>query len=119
MSARTDWLSSDANPDVEVRDAWRAKLARRANGDTTPSNPGLATTIRNVVGAANRVIHAALQGQPVFADKDEAARRLAICESNVCGVYDATNGRCISCTCFVKWKTSLSTEQGKCPKALW
>lgn len=50
---------------------------------------------------------------------DMAEPRLAICQSNKCGMYDAKLDRCLhrKCGCTVKEKVTWSTES--CPEGHW
>lgn len=109
MSDRTQWLASDDNPDVEVREAWRTKLARKASGEPEPA--GIIQQAQNAVGALGRVASAAIHGQAITVSQEEQERRLAICVSNVCGQY--ADGKCKVCGCVAKWKAKIASE--KCP----
>lgn len=47
----------------------------------------------------------------------EAERRLNICKSNQCGMYNEDSGRCSACGCFCAAKVQFSHEE--CPAGYW
>lgn len=47
----------------------------------------------------------------------EAERRLNICKSNQCGMYNEDSGRCSACGCFCAAKVQFSHEE--CPADKW
>lgn len=49
------------------------------------------------------------------ASKEKAQKRYDICSD--CELFDKAFGRCTSCGCFMKLKTTL--EISKCPKGKW
>jgi hypothetical protein len=102
------------HPSAEVRDAWRAKVVRIAQGDRSP-RPGLGTTIVNAVAAAGRVVGAAVRGKRILRGEAAQAACLAVCKT--CDQYDAARDRCKICTCFASIKSRLATEE--CPRGLW
>jgi hypothetical protein len=75
--------------------------------------PSLATQTGNAVAAAGRAVTAFARGEHVFVSPEEEARRGAICESNECGKFDATQRRCTLCGCKTDIKRRLKTES--CP----
>jgi hypothetical protein len=105
-TARMLWLASAENPDSEVREAWKAKLARMADGTDIPTLP---TRLKAAVGAVSRAVGAAIHGEPVFVSAEEADRRAAICAA--CEHW--TGLKCKLCGCLTQPKTALATEQ--CP----
>lgn len=51
-------------------------------------------------------------------DKAEIDRRLKICNTNVCGEFDAVNGgTCRLCKCAAQLATAIRLKH--CPKGLW
>jgi hypothetical protein len=48
-------------------------------------------------------------------DPEEAKRRLSICEN--CVFFHKPSKRCKKCGCFLRWKTSWSSQ--KCPIGKW
>lgn len=49
--------------------------------------------------------------------ENEADRRIKICESNVCGLFEKEERRCTGCGCFVDLKVKYSHEE--CPAEYW
>lgn len=77
--------------------------------------PPLATQLKNVVGAAGRVVEASLRGQGVLADPQTVERRQSVCSG--CEFWVAEKKRCSVCGCRTEYKLRLLTE--KCPKGKW
>jgi hypothetical protein len=124
--ARYRELCADENPDVETRDAWRAKVVRLAAGDVAPRLPGVFATLRTAGstmltagGAVGRVVGAIVRHEPVLASDAEQDRRMAICRA--CDRFETTvaGPRCRACSCFLNLKTRLETETGECPLQKW
>lgn len=106
---------ADDHPDHE---AWRRKMLEKAaalEGKPIPEFPPLLQQVANAAAAAGRVVGAVVRAEPVLVPPEEAARRLAICES--CDAFDRASRRCRQCGCSCGWKTSLSLEV--CPLNKW
>jgi hypothetical protein len=96
---------------------WRKEMIRMATD--TKTYPPITRQIQNALGALGRAGEALATGQPVLATEEEQARRLAICESNVCGKYDSSQRKCSACGCFANLKKRLSTEHCPLDPPLW
>lgn len=96
------WLESGAHPGVQID-------ARH----TAPNGPSVVTRVKNFSGALFRFV---VEGMPIES-KEEATRRLEICESNACGHFDGSVCRHTKCGCFSKIKTFFATEH--CPVDRW
>lgn len=82
---------------------------------TEPALPPLRERILNARDAAQRVITRALHGDSVAVSKDEAEKRLAICQQ--CEFYRTSDGACSECGCFIRLKAKLASEA--CPLNKW
>lgn len=69
------------------------------------------------IRALAKVCWALLRSKPVIAETVVIDTRTAICESCPGGFYDAKEGQCRACTCFVVTKVMLNTES--CPHGYW
>lgn len=97
---------------------------------TLPSEPKLPSTPRaamNFVGAQIRSVVSQSRGNPrKVTDATRDARR-AVCKSNTCGFYRATDGRCAHkrCGCpvsrrgIIESKTELFSEYCPAIPSLW
>ncbi len=116
---RYRFLTSEECPDHEHYRALILEMATgvpRSKPEEPPDPvkyPPLTTQLKNVMAAAAR--HAKNGFRKV--GKKELARRLAICRSNECGIYDAEQDRCISCGCFANLKARAESEH--CPVGKW
>lgn len=106
-------MCSDENRNIVQRDAYRRSVIQQAGGSprAMPAYPSLVTQAGNAIEAAKRLASAWWRGEPTTVDADEVARRLAICLE--CPSYDSTQGRCMRCGCWAKWKNRLASEH--CP----
>lgn len=86
---------------------------------------GLKDKIRN---AKNTALKAAAEKlfADEYVDKEEAERRLSICEA--CDRFDPTNRKCLECGCFMDVKTKLKSQYDykkqetiitRCPLGKW
>jgi hypothetical protein len=100
-------LCGDDNPDVDQRDAWRARVVAMASPP-----PSLGRQLANAGMAAGRVVAAAAAGRPVVAPSDVIAARVAVCDE--CPEW--VGGRCRVCGCG-GLKRHLTTE--RCPLGKW
>lgn len=84
-----------------------------------PALPPFRTVAGNAFKAAGRVVAATMQGKTIWLTPAKSAANRAICESNQCGFYRASDQRCAhpNCGCFAKLKTRLATED--CPAGLF
>lgn len=105
------WLCSDANPDVEAREAWRLKIVRKAQG--APDTPSMIRAAANAAGAVARVASAIVHGEPIFVGADVEAARKATCEA----CDHLVKNTCNLCGCRYLAKLKLKTE--KCPIGKW
>jgi hypothetical protein len=112
-------LCADSNADAESREAYRNLVVRKASGESKAQYPPAAIQLKSALSAIGGIAVAAIKGEPIAVGDEDAARRLAICRSNTCGLYVAAEGRCKQCGCFTAYKTRLATEDGHCPVHLW
>lgn len=103
----------DESPPPEVR------LQRRIirQGDDAPPMPPVAALLKNIGQAGARALERVKQKQSVLRPTEEQVRLLAVCESNVCGRWEAGRQRCAECGCFGRLKVRLAAE--KCPLGHW
>jgi hypothetical protein len=105
---RYRWLTSDANPDVAQRDAYRELVVRLAREDVPPGEyPPLHIQAGNLAKAAVRFAASGFK----TADRAEYDRRRAICAG--CELFDAERKRCIRCGCRTDYKLRMASEH--CP----
>lgn len=100
---RIEWLCSDANPDAELRERWRAHVVERAA--TPPVHIKAASLGRAFWDWAVSGFR--------MASEDEARRRMNICVA--CPEWE--RGRCRICGCFLAPKVRMKTEH--CPIYKW
>lgn len=112
-------LCDDSSPNVEIRDAWRAKIVRKASGIRDPRPPSVLAQAGTLARAGISAVDAAIHGESPIVGETEGNRRLAICQSNVCGQYDAAQIKCLACGCWLNWKTRLACEHCPLPEPLW
>lgn len=115
---RYRWLTSDANPDAESREAYRRLVARLAAAGLSappepPPYPPLAEQLGNAAKAAVRFVASGL----ATAGRTEYARRRAVCRACPSGLYDAAADRCRACGCLAAVKPWSAAES--CPKGHW
>jgi hypothetical protein len=72
--------------------------------------------------AVNYAVSSIQEGQAIFQGKariteEEAQRRQAICRSNVCKRYRASDDTCSSCGCPTRKATARRAKE--CPRGLW
>lgn len=79
--------------------------------------PGIGVQARNLATAAVDVVRGLVAGSGLKADDAEKARRRAICVSNACGQYRASDDRCAACGCWKRAKTWLTAS--RCPVGRW
>lgn len=72
------------------------------------------TLASNFLSAVGSEIKARINGTASL-EKEEVARRLAICEG--CEYFHAKSKRCTQCGCFLKWKTAMRSQH--CPIDKW
>lgn len=103
------WAATD-NPELHKVIVGRSKLG------VDPPAPTLPQMVVNFTTAAVR--HVA-EGRPK-ATEQQKADRLAICRSNVCGLY-ADGDRCMhtSCGCFLQLKADWADSQCPLDPPLW
>jgi hypothetical protein len=88
-----------------------------------PALPSLPRMIVNAGIAAARSVRSVVTGNPVKVSPETAAKRRTICQSNVCGLYRASDRRCAKCGCptsdkgLIDNKTEYFAEF--CPLKLW
>jgi hypothetical protein len=105
-------LTSDANPDVAQRDAYRKLVARLAREDVpTAEYPPLAVQAGNALKAAVKFVASGFE----IVDTAEFERRRAICEG--CEFMDKIKDRCKACGCALQAKPWSAVEQ--CPHGKW
>lgn len=77
------------------------------------SPPSAIALAGNAMAAGNRLLEKIIQNEPIQKQKDEIAKRLAICGE--CDFYVAPSMRCShpKCGCFLRFKTRLTSEH--CP----
>lgn len=80
-----------------------------------PKGPG---TVQRVINY-NKAVIRYRKNYGYILPLEMAEPRLAICQSNQCGKYDANLDRCLhrKCGCTIKDKVTWSTE--KCPEGHW
>lgn len=108
-------LTSDANPDVAQRDAYRDLVTRLALGEPNPppEYPPLAKQAVSALMAAGRFVASGLK----TVDEAEYERRLAICKA--CDQYDAEKRRCRVCGCRTEYKLRMAAEHCPLPEPKW
>jgi hypothetical protein len=108
---RFRWLTSDANPDVDQRDAYRKLVAGLAKNDAPAEYPPLAAQVGNALQAAVKFVASG----GALVDQAEFDRRRSICEG--CEHMDKIRDRCRACGCMLAAKPWSRVEQ--CPHGLW
>lgn len=83
--------------------------------EDVPSLPSMTQMAKNVTASLARTVKAAARGQSVRLSKEEADRRLAICQT--CQFFRTVDQRCSKCGCFMAVKTYLRAET--CPVGKW
>lgn len=96
------------HPDPAVREKYSRWLL-----EGRPAYPSLATQAGNAIGAASRFVASGL----AVAEAAERDRRLAICRA--CPEFDAGQGRCKICGCYMSFKARLLSERCPLPQPLW
>ena len=89
---------------------------RRRVGSEAPL-PSAGTMARSLSEAFVATVRAVLTGDRVVATPEEAERRKAICVTNRCGMYRASDDRCAACGCWKKAKVWVDAV--RCPKSYW
>lgn len=116
---RYRFLTSEEHPNHEH---YRALVVEMATGvpRSKPAEPPdlvnyppLVDQLKNVMEAAARFA----RNKCKTVDQAELDRRLEICRSNICGLYEADGERCRSCGCFMNLKARAASEH--CPVELW
>lgn len=108
-ACKTQWVEGKAPTQDSLTDAMR--LVVQANGRIE-----LPTITERAKSLASSLIQWAGNGfQNV--PEDERKRRIAICESNACGLADLDSKRCLGCGCFFESKSSFALES--CPAGYW
>ena len=72
---------------------------------------------RRSFGASIKDTAARLLADPTIAPRQVAKDRLAICESNVCGVFNEKSSTCEQCGCYMPLKTTMANM--RCPRDYW
>lgn len=101
------------------RRKWAAELT---------ATPNTTRKVFNAAAAVGRVAVRAATGRPYKAPPEVSAARLAVCQANTCGHYDAAGDECRKCGCGMQrhltlgiisrpGKTELAGE--RCPVGLW
>lgn len=72
---------------------------------------------RRSFGASLLDTAARLIADPTIAPRQVAKDRLAICESNICGLFKPESSQCGDCDCFMPLKTTMANM--RCPKDYW
>lgn len=119
---RYRWLTSDDNPDVAQRDAYRATVVRLAGGPRPPTptvavveSAPLPTLGDQLVGLARSLRDWARSGF-ALASSAERRRRRSICTAP-CPSYDPARRRCTACGCMTALKPWLASAT--CPRGEW
>jgi hypothetical protein len=130
-----DWFLETDHPDYQNRAESYKSLSYTLNRDRNPKSPkvvpgfqseqmdkqapefpSLGRQLLNLAGSAATFV----KGGGKITSPEEQARRLAICESNVCGKFKG--GRCTICGCHMKgWLAKVKGEDLHCPlpEPLW
>jgi Family of unknown function (DUF6171) len=98
--------------------AWRARMAEKAKayrGKPVPEWPPLQRMAASLLEAAGQVVSAVVHAEPVLADDETKAARLATCKA--CEQYDQDSGRCRACGCNCNAKASIAPVA--CPLKKW
>ncbi len=93
--------------------AFNARRALERKPTASSNRPTLFQKAKNLAGAAKRIGQAAARGQKIAVSKEEADRRMAICQE--CEFFIGKS--CMKCGCVIKFKARLETEH--CPIAKW
>ena len=116
--------SRNGNPCGKCQKEW-------INGDI-PTKETLTPSMQKILSANNKIPLPTITEQAVSVGKSlvewafngfqnvpqhEAERRLNICKSNQCGMYNEDSGRCSACGCFCAAKVQFSHEE--CPAGYW
>ncbi len=90
-------------------------ICQQAGYDLTGFDPSLFRKAMNFTGAVVRHVASG----SVQASAEKAARRIAVCDSNACGLFNAEKRVCrhSKCGCFVD--TKAAWEEQTCPVGLW
>lgn len=110
-------LCGDGNPDIVVREAWKAKVIRLASGDTKPQYPPMTQQAGSLLGAVVRAGTALATGQEVMRSAEEQEACLAICAG--CAYFVEAEGRCSICGCVMVFKSKLKQEHCPLPVPKW
>lgn len=88
------------------RDVARAEAA-------LPSSIEMAANLSKSLGEEALAV---VKGRPAISE-EEAQRRFAICQTNQCGQFRASDERCAACGCYLSKKTAWRSQA--CPKGYW
>lgn len=75
----------------------------------------IAKSSKSLSKTAAKTVSAIAHNEKIISDRQEAHRRLEIC--NLCPNLIKDSGRCDACGCFVKAKVQLAYEE--CPIEKW
>jgi len=89
-------------------------LENLKNLESTNENP---ECCRRSFGASIKDTAARLLADPTIAPRQVAKDRLAICQSNVCGVFNERGSTCERCGCYMPLKTTMANM--RCPIDHW
>jgi hypothetical protein len=81
-----------------------------------PALPSLPVRARNLAVQSAKEAAAIASGVPAVTE-EEAGRRLAICKSNVCGFWRASDETCSQCGCPMVKKSPW--RSARCPAGKW
>ena len=110
------------------RTKWTKEVASSQEEKPLPS---LLQRMGNATKAVVNTAKRALKRLPIFASKEEAEKRLAICQTNQCGFYRASDMHCShkECGCLLGSKLTTVNKFGrpaktalageKCPEGYW
>ena len=79
--------------------------------------PSIWGQARSLGRAVVATVAAVVTGRRAVVDAGEAERRHAICRTNACRKYRASDDRCASCGCYARAKLWLDAV--RCPVGLW
>lgn len=102
-----DWL--------DLPDAVYAELCAKYRPQEPPL-PALPERAKNLAVQSAQEVAAIAKGVPAVTE-GEAARRLSICKSNVCGFWRESDETCSQCGCPMAKKTPW--RSARCPVNLW
>lgn len=124
---RGEWLMVPAASLLAVLDRYDPQRAKALRGAPCkrqePSLPSMGRRLVNVTKAIGRSVARVAAGRPVLVSDEVQAERQAICESNKCGAYRASDKTCSVCGCGCRGKVLNKTRYAaeRCPKQppLW